>query len=221
MANKVFNIQSAADLLPLSEFQLLVPAEMKAYLESAHKFVDEYNKDTPEGRVLNLVVTDINLKGERPGIAVQENPFLSTNYFGMGGAVLSAIAENLGAGDPATLKNVVNTYGFDENGKAASAILRVKVHAVKMGDTYTRTDGSTATYKCPQIVSVQGEREELNLPYGAVDYLARLNQRVDEQAILAARQRVHDSFTNLAAKAKAAKMPATNAPAAAEETVKP
>lgn len=186
-------VNQISDFLPINATQqrpvalsTLTPAELKEYLEGAHKFVDEWNKENPDGLTLKLPIERLNIVPNQAGrvsIVVGPSPNYNSGAFTYPVSVANSIAIRLGlpsfAALASTIQSTANTPSHIE----------FTIKLVKKGDLYLRTDGTQAAYKGPGTTIVG--QEAIKLSPAALKRIGELTAEVDRAEMLSMRKHIN------------------------------
>jgi len=188
-----FEVTKGADLLSKSAFEALAPKDQKAYTEAAAKFVESFNTQFPDGKVVVAKIKNIVL-GDRVNIVINKHQDLSTESLGFPYQVVDRIALNLLGGDTTALYSLSMMT-------AEPLKLTMTVKAVNAGDTYLTKDKEVRTYQVPAIVKLPETREELVLSDDAKAIVAEMQGIVLKESIMNTAARMRNNASVPARKA--------------------
>jgi hypothetical protein len=172
----------AKELLTKIGFEALTPEAQTQYLKDAKEFVDTFNAANPGGLKVSADLLRIVFGKEgRPTFVIAVNNNLNTTAFSSTYEIADILATNVGLPSAEALASLLMAHPVGNK-----YITTVK--AVNAGDTYKTKDGVKA-YTVPQMVAVDGTRDEIALGPNAADFVAEAIEEALKQSILAANTR--------------------------------
>ena len=161
-------VSKASDLLPKTQYEALTPTEMKAYNASATKFINEFNKQYPDGKHVKVAIKQIRTSDRGLAIIVAPHNDLSTTTINLPWSIGDILADNAGVNKAEALPLLVRS-------SLTPIFLTQTVRAVNVSDTYNK-NGVEVNFASPTMTKVTGTYEGLELSNDAAAIVSEFSR---------------------------------------------